>query len=160
MIDSKGEQLGVMPTSEAINIAYEKDLDLVEVSPHTKPPVCRLMDYGKYKYQQSKREREARQKSKTFKLKEIELRPKINEHDFQTKLRHIKEFLEEGFKVKVTLFFRGREIVYTSLARKLMDRVIEGTSLLGAPEYEIRREGKRLLMVLAPKPAKESSKKS
>ena len=151
VITEEGEQLGVMPPFEAFKIAEERGFDLVEISPTAVPPVCKLMDYGKFKYEQSKKEKEAKQKQKTFKLKEIEVRPKIDEHDFQVKLRRIIDFLKDGDKVKVSVFFRGREIVYIDLGRKLIDRVKEAVAEVGVVEKDPMREGKRILMIIGPK---------
>lgn len=140
-----------MAPFEAFKIAEERGCDLVEISPTAVPPVCKLMDYGKFKYEQSKKEKEAKHKQKTFKLKEIEVRPKIDEHDFQVKLRRIIDFLKDGDKVKVSVFFRGREIVYIDLGRKLIDKVKLAVAEVGVVEKEPLREGKRILMIIGPK---------
>lgn len=140
-----------MAPFEALKMAEERGFDLVEVSPGTAPPVCKLMDYGKYKYEQNKKEKESRAKQKTFKVKELELTPKINEHDFQVKLKKILEFLKDGDKVKLSVFFRGREIVYKDLGLRHMARVKEAITDIGIIEKEPRLEGKRILMILGPK---------
>ncbi|MFH1453764.1 MAG: translation initiation factor IF-3 [Armatimonadota bacterium] len=151
IITEDGEQLGVMPIADALNMADERGYDLVEVSPNAAPPVCKLMDYGKYKYEQSKKEKEARSKQKFVKVKEIEMRPKIEEHDFQVKLKRILEFLKDGDKVKVSIFFRGREVVYKDLGRKIMDRVREAVADCGAFEKEPKMEGKRMFTIISSK---------
>jgi len=151
LISEVGEQLGDLSPIEALRIAEERGYDLVEVSPGSTPPVCKLMDYGKYKYEQSKKEKEAKHKQKVVKLKEIELRPKIDEHDFNVKLRRITDFLKDGDKVKVSVFFKGREIVYKDIGRALMDRIKQGILEFGIIEKDPKFEGKRILMILGPK---------
>lgn len=151
IISEIGEQLGDMSQFDALKIAEERGYDLVEVSPGSVPPVCKLMDYGKYKYEQNKKEKEAKHKQKIFKLKEIELRPKIDEHDFNVKLRRIIEFLKDGDKVKVSVFFKGREIVYKNLGTSLIEKVKENIQDVGIVEKEPKLEGKRILMILGPK---------
>ncbi len=151
MIDSDGEQLGIMGKEEAIKIARQKDLDLVNVSPNSKPPVCRIMDFGKYKYEQSKRDRESRKHQKTITVKEVKLRPGIDTNDFEVKLKNAIRFLESGNKVKVTVMFRGREITHKELGRNLCKRLEEAISEYGAVEQLPKVEGRNMIMIIAPK---------
>jgi translation initiation factor IF-3 len=154
LIDDKGEQRGIVPTAEALKIATDAGLDLVEVSPNAKPPVCKLLDYGKNKFEQEKRLREAKRKQKQVKLKEIRMQPKIEEHDLGFKTKHIKEFLEEGFKVKVSVRFRGRELAHLELGRNVLKRVQE---LLGDSfviEKRPQMEGRMMSMFISPKSKK------
>ena len=125
LIDDQGNQRGIMPTIEALDLAKDAGTDLVEVSPNANPPVCKILDYGKYKFEQEKRLKESRKKIKTIKLKEIRMQPKIENHDLQFKTKHIREFLGLGFKVKVTIRFRGRELAHTELGRDKLDKVLE-----------------------------------
>jgi translation initiation factor IF-3 len=151
---SNGEQLGVMPTKDAITLAGEKSLDLVEIAPTAIPPVCKIMDYGKYKYEESKKERQARKKLHTSHLKELTFRPKIEEHDYQVKLRHAREFLEAKSKLRATMRFRGREITHMELGEKIIKRFIEDLSDLAVVEQNPKREGKRIVLLLSPKSKK------
>lgn len=151
LIDSDGEQLGIMPTNEALEIAQKKNLDLVNVSPAAKPPVCRIMDFGKYKYEMSKKEREARKHQKVITVKEIKLRPGIDTHDFQVKLKNGIKFLKNGDKLKVTVMFRGREITHKELGRDLCNRFAEAVSEWGVLEKEARLEGKNMIMIIGSK---------
>ena len=150
VIDPDGNQLGIMPLDEALNSALEMDLDLVEVATKSDPPVCRIMDYGKFKYQQSKKSQESRKKQVVIHLKEIKLRPKTDEHDFQFKIRHMERFLKEGNKVKVSMIFRGREIMHPDIGEKILQRVIEFTKELGIVEQAPKKEGRAMNMILAP----------
>jgi translation initiation factor IF-3 len=154
VIGEDGAQLGILPVREALALAQEKSLDLVEVSPTARPPVCRIMDYGKFKYEQSKRERTARKKQHVQQLKEVKLRPKIDDHDFDFKIQHAREFLAARDKVKVTLTFRGREMAHPELGHQMMQRVIADLADVGSPESIPRSEGRTLVMVVMPKPAK------
>ncbi len=154
MIGPDGEQLGILPVQEALQLAQERDLDLVEVAPNAKPPVCRLMDYGKYLYERQKREREARKAQKQVEIKEVRLRPKTGEHDIQVVLRKARKFLEEGQKVKVRIRFRGREIVHSNVARDLMRRVAEELADVSVVESPPKMEGRSMIMILAPGTAK------
>jgi translation initiation factor IF-3 len=154
VIGEDGSQLGILPVREALALAQEKSLDLVEVSPTARPPVCRIMDYGKFKYEQSKRERTARKKQHVQQLKEVKLRPKIDDHDFDFKIQHAREFLAARDKVKVTLTFRGREMAHPELGHQMMQRVIADLADVGSPESIPRSEGRTLVMVVMPKPAK------
>ena len=150
LIDGDGEQLGVLPTEDALEMAEDKDLDLVEVSPKAKPPVCRLMDFGKFKYQQSKRNHVARQNQKIANLKEVKMKPKIEEHDFQFKLRNTLRFLEDGDKVKVGVRFMGRQIAHKDLGVELLEKFQAEIGEYGSVEQPIRSEGRSMHMILAP----------
>jgi len=151
LIDENGEQLGIMVVREGLRIAAQRGLDLVEVAPNAKPPVCRLLDYGKYKYEQAKRDREARKKQRTMDIKEVRMTPKIEGHDFQVKVRNAQKFLQDGDKVKATVRFRGREIVHADIGRALLLDLAEEVKDYGVIEREPRVEGKHMIMVLAPK---------
>lgn len=146
-----GEQLGIMQTRDALRMAEEQHLDLVEVAPKAKPPVCRIMDFGKYKYEQQKREKEAKKKQKVISVKEVKLRPNIEQHDFDVKLKNALRFVEEGDKVKVTIMFRGRELSHQSLGKEVLDRMAEELKDKVAIERDARLEGKNMIMILAPK---------
>ncbi|NWF94162.1 MAG: translation initiation factor IF-3 [Syntrophaceae bacterium] len=150
VIDPEGKQLGVLPLGEALRAAANFDLDLVEVSPKSDPPVCRIMDYGKFKYQQSKKAHEAKKKQAIAHIKEVKMRPKTEEHDFQFKVRHIERFLKEGNKTKITVVFRGRELAHPDFGRKMLDRIAEGMKEWGKVEQAPRFEGRNYTMVLAP----------
>lgn len=150
LIDDAGQQLGVMPPKEAAKIAAEKGLDLVEIAPTANPPVCRIMDYGKYRYEQSKREKEAKKNQKVISVKEVKLRPNIEDHDFQTKARNAAKFLASGDKVKVTIMFRGREITHPELGQELCERFAEELSNVSRVEKPAKVEGRNMIMILAP----------
>ncbi|MFH0764619.1 MAG: translation initiation factor IF-3 [Candidatus Omnitrophota bacterium] len=150
-VGEAGEQLGVLPTQEALKRAEEAGLDLVEVAPTAVPPVCRIMDYSKYKYEQEKREKEARKKQKIVHIKEIRLGPKIGEHDYQFKLHNLTEFLKKGDKVKITMMFRGREMAHVDLGRKILDRVSSDISQIGEIEESPRQDGRFINMVIRAK---------
>jgi len=149
-----GEQLGIMPTREALRMAEEQHLDLVEVAPKAKPPVCRIMDFGKYRYEQQKRDKEAKKKQKTINIKEVKLRPNIEEHDFNVKLKNAVRFVQEGNKVKVTIMFRGRELSHPELGREVLDRVAAQLGDTVSVERSAKLEGKNMTMILAPKAQK------
>ena len=151
VIDSGGKQAGVLPLKEAMKTAEEQGLDLVEVAPNSNPPVCRIMNYGKYKYQQSKRTQEARRHQTIIQVKEVKVRPRTEEHDFQFKLRHVKRFLSEGNKVKVSMLFRGREIAHPEFGKELLNRFLEEVKDLIVLEQAPRLEGRNMVMILAPK---------
>lgn len=151
MVDTDGNQLGIMPLREALRIAEERQLDLVEIAPQAKPPVCRIMDFGKYKYEQSKKEKEARKKQKIVEIKEIKMRPNIEDHDFFVKAKNASRFLKEGDKVKATVIFRGREIVHTQLGKQLLVRLAEELKELSNVERQPKLEGKNMIMILSPK---------
>jgi translation initiation factor IF-3 len=150
VIDPEGEQLGIMTIEDALERAEDFELDLVEVAPNARPPVCKIMDYGKYKYQQKKRTAEARKKSSRVELKEVKFRPKTDEHDFQTKLKHARRFLEANNKVKITVMFRGREITHSDLAREQLERASEILSDCSKVEQSPRLEGRNMTMMLVP----------
>ncbi|MGI9415832.1 MAG: translation initiation factor IF-3 [Hyphomicrobiales bacterium] len=151
LIDHEGENQGEMSVSDALEIAVEVGLDLVEVSPNMSPPVCKILDYGKYKYQAQKKANEARKKQKTIEIKEIKMRPNIDTHDYDVKMRAIKRFFDNGDKVKVTLRFRGREMAHQELGVQLLQKVKEETEELAKVEAEPRLEGRQMIMVLAPR---------
>lgn len=156
LIDENGEQLGVLPTSEALRIARDRGLDLVEVAPMASPPVCRLMDYGRYKYEQTKRERDARKHATKVELKEVRLRPKTDEHDIDFKTRAVQRFLKDGDKVKVTLMFRGREMAHPQIGRQILEQMAEAVREFGQVERMPLMEGRTMTMILAPLKTKAS----
>ena len=151
VIGSEGEQLGILKTSEALKRAHEGGFDLVEVAPTSTPPVCRIMDYGKFKYEQSKKEHKTRQHQKSTQVKEIKLRPRTDKHDLETKVRRILEFLADGSKIKVTVMFRGREMANRDLGRVAIEKIREEIKDAGTIEMEPRMEGRNLYMIVAPK---------
>jgi translation initiation factor IF-3 len=151
LIDENGENLGTIPKRDAIARAEEAGLDLVEVAGNTAPPVCKIMDYGKYKFQAQKKANEARKKQKTVEVKEIKLRPNIDTHDYQVKIRAMKRFFEEGDKVKVTLRFRGREMAHQDLGMQLLMKVRQESETYAKVEAEPKLEGKQMIMILAPR---------
>ncbi len=150
VIGAEGEQLGIISRNDALNLARESGLDLVEVAANAEPPVCRIMDYGKFKYEQQKKKQEAKKRQAVVQIKEIKVRPKTDDHDYETKLRHIRRFLEEGDRCKVTVFFRGREIVHKDRGQEILDRIIEDTRDIAKVEQEARSEGRTLQMLLVP----------
>ncbi|NLO97682.1 MAG: translation initiation factor IF-3 [Peptococcaceae bacterium] len=150
LVSEGGEQLGIVPLTEALHIAAEKSLDLVEIAPNAKPPVCKLMDYGKYKYEQAKREKEARKKQKVVEVKEVKLRPNIEAHDFETKARSVQRFLNSGDKVKVTIMFRGREITHPDQGKMLCLKLAEFLNEQAVIEREPKVEGRNMIMILSP----------
>lgn len=149
LVDEKGEMRGVVPTQEALRIAIAAGLDLVEVSPNAEPPVCKVLDYGKYKYELQKKAAEARKKQKTIDIKEIKFRPTIGDHDYMVKMRAARRFLEGGDKVKVTMRFRGREMAHQDLGMEILNRFITDLADLGKPEMSPRMEGRQLMMVIS-----------
>ena len=151
VIDDEGENLGVMFTQEAIERAYEIGLDLVEVSPNADPPVCKFLDIGKYKYEAQKKANIARKTQRTQEIKEIKMRPNIDDHDYDTKMKKVHDFIGEGDKVKITLRFRGRELSHQQLGMNLLQRVAENVAEIAKVEAYPRMEGRQMLMVLAPK---------
>jgi translation initiation factor IF-3 len=151
VINPDGVQLGIMSPQEALQTAMSLGLDLVEVAPDAKPPVCRIMDYGKYRYEQSKKAKDARKKQTVIQIKEVKMRPKTDEHDLEFKTRHIEKFLKDGNKAKVTMIFRGREVMHTNLGRKLLDKLAEDLKDSAIIEQLPRLEGKNMVMILAPK---------
>jgi len=152
VIDPDGNQIGIIPTYKAIAVANDFGLDLVEISPNATPPVCKIMDYGRYKYETTKKKQEAKKKQTTFQLKEIKVRPKTGEHDLNTKINHIKKFLDRKDKVKVTVIFRGREITLTNLGKKVLEKIVQETEEIALVEQPPKFEGRTMVMVLAPKP--------
>jgi len=158
VIADDGQQVGVLPVREALSLAQSKGLDLVEVSPTARPPVCRIMDYGKFKYEQNLRARKARKNQHQMQLKEVKMRPKIEDHDYAFKLRHARTFLEERDKVKLTVTFRGREIAHQDLGHKLIQKAIAALIDVSTVESPPRSEGRTLTAVLMPKPSKPGAK--
>lgn len=150
VVGESGEQIGIMSSKEALNMAQERGLDLVEVAPQLEPPVCKFMDYGKYRYQKSKKEKINRKKQISVQLKEIRLRPKTDKHAFSFKLKHIKEFLSQGKKVRVYVHFRGREMVHQELGEKLLEMIKDQVGDLGSVAQEPKLEGRNLIMILNP----------
>ena len=151
LIDDSGEKKGVMSLNDALNYAYNKKLDLVLVAPHATPPVCKIMNYGKYKFEQSKKEKEARKKQKSFELKEIRMTPNIEQHDFEFKVKNARKFIEDGNKVKVTVRFRGRELNYAKLGENHLNKFAEALSDIAAPDRKPVLEGKNMFIILAKK---------
>jgi translation initiation factor IF-3 len=154
VIDSEGEQLGVMSTDAALARADEEGLDLVEVSPTARPPVCRIMDFGKYKYEQSKKQKESKKKQHSIQVKEVKFRPKTEEHDYQFKKRHAEEFLEKGHKVKITMMFRGRELDHRDLGMTMLARLEQDLVEVGNVERAAKFEGRLIVMYMAPIPGR------
>ncbi len=150
LIDSNGEQLGVKSRDEALKIAQARNLDLVLVAPNAKPPVCRIMDYGKYRYEQQKKEKEARKKQKVINVKEVRFSPGIGDHDFNTKLRNARRFIKNGDKVKASVRFRGRAITHKELGQEVLDRLAEETKDIATVESKAKMEGRHMFMILAP----------
>jgi translation initiation factor IF-3 len=150
LVGPDGQQIGIKPLPEALSIARAADLDLVEVAAQANPPVCRIMDYGKYKYEAAQKAKESRRKASNVSIKEMKYRPKISKGDFDTKTRKVERFLEEGHKVKVTLTFRGREMHHPELGRRILDQVVEAVEHLGKVEIFPRQDGRNMTMVLGP----------
>jgi len=150
VIDADGKQVGIMSLDDAVALAKRQGLDLVEVAPDGNPPVCRIMDYGKYRFEQTKREKEAKKKQHTIKVKEVKFRPNIDDHDYQVKLRHAIDFLQKGFKVKLQVFFRGREFVHPEIGKKLLDRVIGDVAEYGAVESSPKQLGRSISLTIGP----------
>ena len=151
VIDDEGKQIGILQPFEALKLAREKNLDLVEVSPTAQPPVCRIMDFGKYIYEQEKKERAAKKHQKVITVKEVKFRINVDEHDYEFKKNHVLRFLEDGDKVKATIFFRGREMTHTNLGRQILERLIKDIGDKGIVEFRPRMEGNTLHAILAPK---------
>ena len=150
LIDADGNMVGIVTPEKANTMAIESGLDLVEISPNANPPVCKIMDFGKFKYDQQKREAEARKKQKTIELKEIKFRPNTDKHDYDVKMRSVTKFLENGDKVKITLRFRGREMAHQELGSELMERVAVDTAHLGKPDVIPKVEGRQMIMIIYP----------
>ncbi len=157
LIDEEGQQVGIIPTREALMIARERGLDLVEVGPNSSPPVCRLMDYGRYRYEQSRKERDQRKNQHVTRVKEVRVEPKIGEHDLETKGRQAERFLKAGDKVKLSVLFRGRSITHPELGRDLLQRLSEQLSEVGVVEQGARMEGRTMTMYMAPARAKSDN---
>jgi translation initiation factor IF-3 len=151
VIGDDGEHLGTIPTEEALSMAEDRDMDLVEVAANSNPPVCRIMDYGKHKYKASKKAHEAKKNQKIVHVKEVKFRPNTDQHDFDFKLKHVHRFLENGDKAKVVIFFKGREIVHREFGQKVLERVAEQTEDIAVIEQTAKQEGRTLVMILAPK---------
>ena len=151
VISDSGEQLGVLPVDEALAMAEDRGLDLVEVAPMARPPVVKIMDYGKYKFEEAKAARAAKKKQHIIHIKEVKYRPGIDEHDFDFKTRHAREFLQDGNKVKVTMMFRGRQMARPDMGKAVLDRVAEALADIGKIEFEAKLEGRNMTMVIAPK---------
>ena len=154
LIGAESEQLGIVDRNEARQMARDAGLDLVEVAAAADPTVCRIMDYGRFKYEAQKKKQEAKKRQTVIQIKEIKLRPKTDEHDYQTKVNHIRRFIEDGDRCKVTIFFRGREIVHKDRGQTMLDRVVEDTKDVAKVEQEARAEGRTLFMMLTPLPKK------
>jgi translation initiation factor IF-3 len=151
VVSETGEQLGVMPTLQALETARQRELDLVEVAPDATPPVCRIMDFGKYKYTQARRLKEARKKQTIIQVKEVKMGPKTEKHDFDFKLKHVRRFLEDGHKAKVTVRFKGREMAHTELGWKMLQRMVDAVVDIATVENNPRMEGRMLHIMLSPK---------
>jgi translation initiation factor IF-3 len=151
LIGPDGQQFGIMPISEALNRSRDMELDLVEVSPNSRPPVCRILDYGKFKYEQSKKEKQAKKRQHSYQLKEMRYRPKTDDHDYNFKNKHVRQFLESGSKVRVFVMFRGRELAYTDRGRVLLDRVAEDMNDIATVDQPPKREGRHMSMILSPR---------
>ena len=150
LIGAEGENIGVVTPEKAMQLAEQAELDLVEISPNANPPVCKIMDFGKFKYEQQKRESEARKKQKIIEVKEVKFRPNTDTHDYEVKMRNVFKFLEKGDKVKVTLRFRGREMAHQNLGRELLERVAEDIKEVGKVENMPKMEGRQMVMMIGP----------
>ena len=159
MIDETGQQLGIMPPPAALAIARQKGLDLVEISPTAVPPVCRIMDFGKYQYQEQKRSREAKKHQRVIEVKEIKFRPKVDEHDYDFKKKHIERFLADGDKVKATIFFRGREMAHPEIGRRILERLIGELSEVAMAEAAPRQEGNQMHVILTGRAGRKTAPK-
>ncbi len=151
VVDANGEMVGVVSVEEAVKMAYDAGLDLVEVSPNADPPVCKILDYGKFKYEKQKKQHDARKKQKTIDVKEIKMRPSIDVHDYDVKMRNVRRFLGDGDKVKITIRFRGREMAHQELGMQMLDRVREELAEMTKVEQFPKLEGRMMTMVIAPK---------
>ena len=159
LVGADGSQIGIVDVQDALRQARDLDLDLVEVAPQASPPVCRIMDYGKYKYERDIRQKEARKKQSRIDVKEIKFRPKIDPHDYATKKGHVERFLKAGQRVKVTIMFRGREMAHTELGRKILDRLVEDLADVAVVDAPPKQDGRNMIMVIAPtkkQPEKEA----
>jgi translation initiation factor IF-3 len=152
VVSPEGEQLGILPIAQALEQARQRELDLVEVAPDASPPVCRIMDFGKYKYLQARRQKEARKKQTIIQVKEVKMGPKTDVHDFDFKAKHVRRFLEDGNKAKVTVRFKGREMAHTELGWKMLTKMVQAMADIAVVENNPRMEGRMLSMMLSPKP--------
>ena len=159
VIDETGQQLGIMAPPQALAIAKQKGLDLVEISPTAVPPVCRIMDFGKYQYQEQKRSREAKKHQRVIEVKEIKFRPKVDEHDYQFKKKHIERFLADGDKVKATIFFRGREMAHPDIGQRILERLMNELADVAMPETMPRQEGNQMHVILSQRTGRKSAAK-
>ena len=159
VIDDTGQQLGIMPPQQALTIAKQKGLDLVEIAATATPPVCRIMDFGRYQYQEQKRARQAKKHQKIIEVKEIKFRPKVDEHDYQFKKKHIERFLADGDKVKATIFFRGREMAHPEIGRRILERLIEDLTDVAIAETSPRQEGNQMHTILSQRAGKKPAAK-
>ncbi|MGM0440406.1 MAG: translation initiation factor IF-3 [Chlamydiota bacterium] len=155
VIGPDGEQVGIMPVAQAVKLAEDKSLDLVEIAPNATPPVCKIIDYGKFRYNQTKREKESKKAQHQIKVKEVKLKPNINDHDFEFKMKHARQFLDKGNKVKVTCMFRGREVVHPEVGEEQINKMCKAVEDMAAPESKPQRLGRNLVVVLAPLPNKK-----
>ncbi len=160
VIDADGAQLGILATKKALDMAYDKGLDLVEISPTSVPPVCRIMDYGKYRFDKEKKEKEQKKKQQTVELKEVQLSCRIDTHDFETKLNHALKFLNQGHKVKVSVKFKGREMAHTEIGLEVIKKFGEACTEIGVIEKQPALDGRQMLMFIAPKSASAGAKKA
>lgn len=160
LIDAEGKQVGIMPPAQALKLAREQGLDLVEISPTATPPVCKIMDYGKYLYELSKKLHEQRKHQRIIHVKEVKFRPRTDEHDYQFKKNHVIRFLSEGDKVKATMVFRGRELVHPEIGHKKLERLIAEVAEYGTPEAAPYMEGRTIVVILAPRPASHTPKQA
>jgi translation initiation factor IF-3 len=151
LIGVNGEQVGILPTKEALQMAIDANLDLVNIAPTAVPPVCKIMDYGKFRFEQQKKEKEARKNQKVVEMKEIRLSATIDEHDYQTKLRNVQKFLKEGDKVKLTIKFRGREITHPEIGQRVLERLASEVAEISVVERKAKLEGRSMILILAPK---------
>ena len=151
MVSAEGEQLGILPIQQALDLARQRDMDLGEVAAEAQPPVCRIMDFGKFKYMQARRQKDARKKQTTIQVKEVKLGPKTDTHDFDFKAKHVRRFLEEGNKAKVTVRFKGREMAHTELGWKMLNKMVEATQDIATADNNPRMEGRMLHIILSPK---------
>ena len=156
LVGADGSQIGIVDVQDALRQARDLDLDLVEVAPQASPPVCRIMDYGKYKYERDIRQKEARKKQSRIDVKEIKFRPKIDPHDYATKKGHVERFLKAGQRVKVTIMFRGREMAHTELGRKILDRLVDDLADMAVVDAPPKQDGRNMIMVIAPTKKRES----
>jgi translation initiation factor IF-3 len=154
VIGVEGDQLGIMPIRQALQLAADANLDLVSVAPNAKPPVCRIMDYGKFKFEQQKKDKEARKKQKIISVKEVRFSPTIEEHDYNTKMRNVIKFLSKGDKVKCSIRFKGRQITHAEIGKQVLDRLAKDVAEVGEVESKPKIEGRSMLMILSPKAEK------